>query len=214
GLPAQSANLSAAGASSKLSSFEFANHGWGGHIRVSVSLPPATVGNAYNAVVSVSGGTRPYQFSVVSGSLPIGLSLNPSAGTISGIPVTAGTYKFTVQVVDAAGLSDEKRFTLSVAAVPAAHAVSVQISPLSPTVSSGTAKRFTATVSNTSDTAVAWSATTGAISTSGLFSAPNVGVASTATITARSVADPTKAASTTVTITVNPVVTPPSTGFD
>src|SRR2546427_11944335 len=149
GLPAQSANLSAAGASSKLSSFEFANHGWGGHIRVSVSLPPATVGNAYNAVVSVSGGTTPYQFSVVSGSLPIGLSLNPSAGTISGIPVTAGTYKFTVQVVDAAGLSDEKRFMLSVAAAPVAPAVSVQISPLSPTVSSGTAKQFNATVSNT-----------------------------------------------------------------
>ncbi len=215
GLPAQSANLSAAGASSKLSSFEFANHGWGGHIRVSVSLPPATVGNAYNAVVSVSGGTTPYQFSVVSGSLPIGLSLNPSAGTISGIPVTAGTYKFTVQVVDAAGLSDEKRFMLSVAAAPVAPAVSVQISPLSPTVSSGTAKQFNATVSNTSDTAVTWSTTAGAISTSGVFSAPDVSVASTATVIARSVADATKAASTIVTITVsNPVITPPTTGFD
>ena len=215
GLPAQSANLSAAGASSKLSSFEFANHGWGGHIRVSVSLPPATVGNAYNAVVSVSGGTTPYQFSVVSGSLPIGLSLNPSAGTISGIPVTAGTYKFTVQVVDAAGLSDEKRFMLSVAAAPVAPAVSVQISPLSPTVSSGTAKQFNATVSNTSDTAVTWSTTAGAISTSGVFSAPDVSVASTATVIARSVADPTKAAATTVTITVSsPVVPPQSTGFD
>ena len=215
GLPAQSANLSAAGASSKLSSFEFANHGWGGHIRVSVSLPPATVGNAYNAVVSVSGGTTPYQFSVVSGSLPIGLSLNPSTGKISGIPVTAGTYKFTVQVVDAAGLSDEKRFMLSVAAAPVAPAVSVQISPLSPTVSSGTAKQFNATVSNTSDTAVTWSTTAGAISTSGVFSAPDVSVASTATVIARSVADPTKAASTTVTITVSsPVVPPQSTGFD
>src|SRR5207245_3380130 len=80
-LPAQLANLSAAGASSKLSSFEFANHGWGGHIRVSVSLPPATVGNAYNAVVSVSGGMTPYQMSVVSGSVPIGLSLILNAAT-------------------------------------------------------------------------------------------------------------------------------------
>jgi len=215
GLPAQSANLSSASASSKLRSFGFANHGWGGHIRVSVSLPPATVGTAYNAVVSVIGGTTPYQFSVVSGSLPVGLSLNPSAGTISGTPVTAGTYKFTVQVVDAAGLSDEKRFTLSVAAAPVAPSVSVQISPLSPIVSSGTIKQFNAVVSNTSDTAVTWSATAGAISTSGLFSAPNVGVASTATVTARSVADTTKAASTTVTITVSsPVVPPQSTGFD
>src|SRR5207245_276307 len=67
----------------------------------------------------------------------------------------------------------------------------------------------------TSDTAVTWSATAGAISTSGLFSAPNVSVASTATVIARSIADTTKTASTTVTITVsNPVITPPSTGFD
>jgi Putative Ig domain len=215
GLPAQSANLSSASASNKLRSFDFVNHGLDGHIRVSASLPPGIVGTVYNAVVSVIGGITPYQFSVVSGSLPVGLSLNPSAGTISGTPVTAGTYKFTVQVVDAAGLSDEKRFTLSVAAAPVAPSVSIQISPLSPIVSSGTNKQFNAVVSNTSDTAVTWSATAGAISTSGLFSAPNVGVASTATVTARSVADTTKAASTTVTITVSsPVVPPQSTGFD
>ena len=215
GLPAQSANLSSASASSKLRSFDFANHGFDGHIRVSANLPPGIVGTAYNAVVSVSGGTTPYLFSVVSGSLPIGLSVNPSTRTISGTPVTAGTYKFTVQVVDAAGLSDEKRFTLSVAAARVAPAVSVQIAPLSPTVSSGTAKQFTATVSNTSDTAVTWSATAGTISTSGVFSAPDVSVASTATVIARSVADPTKAASTTVTITVSsPVVPPQSTGLD
>jgi Putative Ig domain len=216
GLPAQSANLSSStSASSKVRSFDFANHALDGHIRVSAGLPPGIVGTAYNAVVSVSGGTTPYQFSVVSGSLPVGLSLNPSADTISGTPVTAGTYKFTVRVVDAAGLSDEKRFTLSVAAATVAPAVSVQISPLSPTVSSGTAKQFTATVSNTSDTAVTWSATAGTISTSGVFSATDVSVASTATVMARSVADPTKAASTTVTIAVsNPVITPPSTGFD
>ncbi|PYV59827.1 MAG: hypothetical protein DMG98_04810 [Acidobacteria bacterium] len=215
GLPAQSANLSLASASSKVRSFDLANHGLDGHIRVSASLPPGIVGTAYNAVVSIVGGAMPYQFSVVSGSLPVGLSLNPSTGTISGTPATAGIYKFTVQVVDAAGLSDEKRFMLSVAAATGAPAVSVQISPLGPTVSSGTAKPFTATVSNTSDTAVTWSATAGTISTSGVFSAPDVSVVGTATVIARSVADPTKTAATTVTITVSsPVVPPQSTGFD
>src|SRR5690349_17517039 len=62
GLPAQSANLSSASASNKLRSFDFANHGLDGHIKVSASLPPGIVGTVYNAVVSVIGGTTPYQF--------------------------------------------------------------------------------------------------------------------------------------------------------
>src|SRR2546428_4995671 len=121
----------------------------------------------------------------------------------------------SVQVGRVDSLNNRIRFILWVAAAPVGPALRVQISPPRPTVSSGTTKQFNATVSNTSDTAVTWSATAGAISTSGLFSAPDVSVASTATVIARSIADTTKTASTTVTITVsNPVIAPPSTGFD
>jgi hypothetical protein len=49
------------------------------------------------------GGVAPLVFSIVGGSLPPGLSLDPATGILSGIPTTAGTYAFTIQVTDASG---------------------------------------------------------------------------------------------------------------
>ena len=50
------------------------------------SLPAATVGSAYNFVLAAQGGTPPYTWSLVSGTLPQGLLLDPSSGTITGTP--------------------------------------------------------------------------------------------------------------------------------
>ena len=57
----------------------------------------ATVGHSYAGAVEVRGGQAgaPIGFSLVSGSLPPGLSLTPS-GAITGTPTTAGSYTFTV----------------------------------------------------------------------------------------------------------------------
>jgi len=74
-----------------------------GRLVVSATLPEAKVGSALNAVVSVSGGSSPYQFSIGWGSLAPGLSLNPLTGTISGIPLVAGTYQFSVSATDLPG---------------------------------------------------------------------------------------------------------------
>jgi hypothetical protein len=65
------------------------------------SLPGGTLKAAYSTSLSASGGNPPYRWSVASGSsrLPPGLKLKPT-GVISGKPKTAGTYSFTVQVVD------------------------------------------------------------------------------------------------------------------
>ena len=82
--------------------------------------------------------------------------------------------------------------------------VSVSISPTSAIVLSGGAQQFTAKVSNTANMAITWSATAGSISTSGLYTAPAVTTNTSATVTATSVADPTKSASATVSITVTP----------
>ena len=60
------------------------------------------VGLAYSQPESALGGTTPYTWSIASGSLPAGLSLNASTGTISGTPTTAGTSNFTVRVTDGA----------------------------------------------------------------------------------------------------------------
>src|SRR5215471_15863947 len=65
-------------------------------------LPDGTVGTPYSATLTATGGTAPYTWTLLSGSLPPGLSLS-GAGVISGTPTTAGTYTFTLKVVDASG---------------------------------------------------------------------------------------------------------------
>ena len=63
------------------------------------TLPPATLGTAYSQVVTAVGGNAPYTFSVSSGSLPAGLSLDPD-GTISGTPTASGSPTFQIQATD------------------------------------------------------------------------------------------------------------------
>ena len=66
------------------------------------AINTGTVGVPFNSpVMTVTGGTPPYTFSVGSGTLPAGLTLNTSTGAISGTPTTAGT--FTIKVTDAKG---------------------------------------------------------------------------------------------------------------
>ena len=65
------------------------------------SLPNGTVGAAYSQQLAATGGTTPYNWSVVAGSLPAGLTLNASTGVIAGTPTVEGTASFTARVVDA-----------------------------------------------------------------------------------------------------------------
>jgi hypothetical protein len=70
-----------------------------------VAQTTGQVGVAYNAALVRSGGSAPYTFSIVGGSLPAGLALDPSSGAISGTPTTAAAFSFQAKVVDAAGAS-------------------------------------------------------------------------------------------------------------
>ncbi|PYU85765.1 MAG: hypothetical protein DMG50_00140, partial [Acidobacteria bacterium] len=65
-------------------------------------LPGGSMASSYNAALSASGGSAPYTWSLLSGALPNGLSVN-IGGTISGTPILAGSFSFTVQVQDAKG---------------------------------------------------------------------------------------------------------------
>jgi hypothetical protein len=70
-----------------------------------VSTGTGTVGTTYLGSFSVNGGVAPFTFSIVSGALPGGLSLNTATGVISGTPTTAGTYTFTAKVKGANSLT-------------------------------------------------------------------------------------------------------------
>ncbi|MGO9921062.1 MAG: IPT/TIG domain-containing protein, partial [Isosphaeraceae bacterium] len=65
-----------------------------------VSLPQASANAAYSQTLAASGGATPYSWSLSSGSLPAGLSLNPTTGTISGTPTATATSSFTIKVTD------------------------------------------------------------------------------------------------------------------
>jgi hypothetical protein len=78
------------------------------------ALPAGTVGSAYSATVNASGGVAPYNWAVIAGSLPAGLSLNAQAGTISGTPTVAASSSFTLQVSDSQSPADTDAQALSI----------------------------------------------------------------------------------------------------
>jgi hypothetical protein len=65
-----------------------------------ISLADGAVGTTYSQTLQAIGGTGSYTWSISLGSLPAGLTLNPSTGLISGVPTTAATTNFTAQVND------------------------------------------------------------------------------------------------------------------
>jgi hexosaminidase len=78
------------------------------------SLPAAMLGTRYSVpMLAVSGGTPPYTWSVSNRWLPPGLSLSP-AGVISGSPVLAGAFDFTVQAADSTGTTDTASLSITV----------------------------------------------------------------------------------------------------
>jgi Putative Ig domain len=171
-------------------------------ISIQTTLPNAGVGSSYHEILSVTGGSASYRFVVTQGELPPGLVLNPLTGSISGIPTRVGTFAFTIMVTGesfaapglrASMVTDEpstasglRAYTLTVDTC--VNCVTVQISPANPSIASGGKVQFAAVMSNTSNTAVTWSASAGSITTGGLFTAPSVKSAQSITVTAKNVA--------------------------
>lgn len=68
----------------------------------SFNIPPAYVGQPYSKQFNGRGGcgpTLPYQFTILGGALPPGLTLSTS-GLVSGTPTQAGSYSFWVNLGD------------------------------------------------------------------------------------------------------------------
>lgn len=79
-------------------------------------LPNGSVGVTYTQTLAVAGGKAPYSWSVTTGGLPGGLTLDAAGGAIFGIPTGSGTFNFTVKVTDAATGNATKAFTITTAA--------------------------------------------------------------------------------------------------
>lgn len=82
------------------------------------------------------------------------------------------------------GCSGISSSTSSQTSVSNNSSIKINVSPSTVTVSSGAQQQFVATLTSTSNTAVVWTASAGAISNGGLFTAPNVTSATRVTVTA------------------------------
>lgn len=78
-------------------------------------LPNGAVGVAYSENLTGTDGNPPYTFSIASGSLPNGLSMN-AVGVISGTPTTNETDTFIVRITDEDNNSCTKEFELTIGA--------------------------------------------------------------------------------------------------
>jgi len=75
-------------------------------------LPDAVLGVPYSFAFQSNGGISPINWTLASGQLPAGLTLN-SNGTLGGTPIATGSFTFTVQAGD--GSSPSQTITLSAA---------------------------------------------------------------------------------------------------
>lgn len=78
------------------------------------SLARGTVSGPYSETLSASGGDANYAWSVTSGSLPAGLTLVPTSGTIAGTPTVDGNTAFTVSVASGDGQTATRNLTIDV----------------------------------------------------------------------------------------------------
>jgi type II secretory pathway component GspD/PulD (secretin) len=94
------------------------------------SLPDGIVGTAYSATLQSTGGTAPVTWSLGTGTLPAGLTLNPSTGAITGTPTAAGTSSINVTVTDSATPADSATTALSITVDTSQAAFAISTSEL------------------------------------------------------------------------------------
>ena len=158
-------------------------------LTLSGTFPGGMTNQAYNAVLTVSGGSSPYQFVIKSGSLPPGTTLNPVTGSVSGTPTATGSYVFEIGVTDdPLPHHGSQNFAISIGQ-QGGGGIRVTVSPTSVNIPSGQVQAFTAAVTGTDNTAVTWAASAGSITNSGSFTAPVVSGVTTVYVTATSNAD-------------------------
>jgi hypothetical protein len=197
--------------------------GCSGSTPQSIVQPQITISISPTSATLPAGGTQPFT-AAVQGTADTNViwQVNQVTGgsSTTGTVDSTGSYTApsvqsqTVFTVTAVATADTS-ITAS-ASVTVTPLVKVTVSPNNVGVETNHTQQFTATVVNTTNTAVTWqvsgvnggNSTFGTIDGSGLYTAPaSVPVPPTVTVTAISVADPTKSDSASVTISLTPVLT-------
>jgi uncharacterized protein (TIGR03437 family) len=88
-----------------------------------ITISPATLANGqlgqpYSRQLTQSGGTGQIMWSISAGNLPNNVTLNPSTGLLSGLPVASGSFPFTVRAADASGCAGTQNYTLVINSCP------------------------------------------------------------------------------------------------
>ena len=202
-------------------------------VNSATSITAVTPNGATTGTITVTtpGGTATSSSNFTAISAPTITSFSPSSGAV-GITVTLTGTNFTGATavkfngVDATSYSVVSSISLSavvplgvttgsisvttpggtVASSTSFTAIAVTISPASATVALGANKTFTATVTGSTTRTVTWATTGGSITSGGIYTAPNL--VGTYSVTATSVADPTKSASSVVTVPISVAVFP------
>ncbi|WP_198513201.1 Ig domain-containing protein, partial [Brucella pituitosa] len=80
------------------------------------NIPDTKVGKSYDLQFAAEGGTGPYTYKVITGTLPTGLTLSTD-GKLTGTTTEAKTFNFTVEAKDAEGYLGTRSSTIVVAAI-------------------------------------------------------------------------------------------------
>ena len=90
-----------------------------------VSLPAATSGSNYSALLTGRGGISPYTWT--ANGLPAGVSINQATGVLSGVPQATGTYVVSVVLTDGSKATANAQFSLVVSPPPVSIAPSSSV---------------------------------------------------------------------------------------
>jgi hypothetical protein len=175
----------------------------------SVTICSPASGSTVSSPVTVTAGTTDNSHPVTTMILYVDnaetykVSTNQLSTSLS---LSAGQHNITVNAWDSSGAVFKSTVIITATGSGTAP-VSVAVSPSSATLASGATQQFSATVLNTTNTAVTWSVdgfisgntTVGTITTAGLYTAPSTN--GTHNVVATSVADTTKSDTAVVTIT-------------
>ena len=187
----------------------------GGH-NVAVTISPTSsqlsTGQTQQFTANISGTRYKSMIWLVNGVA----GGNTTNGTVSssGLYTAPQTAPNNSVQVTAASVYQPSALASAIVSISSTVPVAISVTPSSTSLQLGATKQFSASVSGTSNTAVAWlvngttggSAALGTISTGGLYTAPSNMPSATITVTAQCMAQPTATASASVQLTSPTVV--------